>query len=317
MSTSDSGYRASSQSRLAPLLLALSLAVPSYTASSVIESRQEAVERIDSEWPARDRFERLSEVGRGVGVVFSPDLSVSDNRLFYERLGFAYFESASWSDIIRRAYEYNDCFPTRRIEILVLETHGTNGHGLKIQAGKEPSDNRSYISVGGLQEALHDTGVRRVIISACNSGRLFRPEIYNVLNPDPGDCLFLPPTLGIVDAPFDFDSSETHVSVQRRKKSNLETLIHGRLTELTPSARQVFRANTRRAPSRFVISTMMIQLLTRDRSIQLTGKGFEELKSRDDFPVKESEKLFQRFLGFLELVAHREAREAAIAQASN
>ena len=49
-------------------------------------------------------------------------------------------------------HTFNLLNPYRRIGTLILETHGTNGNGLKVQESYEPTAARSYISVGALQE---------------------------------------------------------------------------------------------------------------------------------------------------------------------
>src|SRR5688500_1286865 len=160
-------------------------------------------------WPAAPHAD-LAELGAGLGIVFSPDLSVPDNCRFYQTLGFACFDSADWLDVLSRIHEHNTTSPGRRIRTLILETHGTNGHGLKLQTGKDPKADRSYIAVGALQEMLEPVGVRYIGISACNSSRLLRPEIYRRPNRDPGDKLFLPATRGIIDATDDFDCRRPH-----------------------------------------------------------------------------------------------------------
>src|ERR1700737_1018061 len=80
----------------------------------------------------------VSEIGRGVGVVFSPDLSVSGNCRFYQALGFACFQDADWTRVIDQIHQHNIAHPDRHIYTLVLETHGTNGNGLKLQKSYSP-----------------------------------------------------------------------------------------------------------------------------------------------------------------------------------
>ena len=80
-----------------------------------------------------------NEIGRGIGVVFSPDLSVPDNCRFYQSLGFACFQGADWEVILDDVHRYNVLYPERRIFTLVLETHGTNGNGLKLQTSYDPA----------------------------------------------------------------------------------------------------------------------------------------------------------------------------------
>lgn len=266
-------------------------------------------------WPSRGPWRRLDEIGRGVAIVFSPDLTVPQNRAFYERLGFAYFDSPSWAEVLRQLHEYNERHPERRVELVLVESHGTNGHGLKLQSGKAASDRRSYIAVGALQEILGEFGIGETILSACNSGRLFRPEIYHALDPDPGDCLFLPPTLGIIDSAPEFTREHAGVRLLRRDKSNLETLMEGRTEELSPAARRLLERRDPRSgipqPFRFVVSTMLIQLLTDDPRLVMTSSGYVEHKSSDDLSPRQSEALFAKFTRLLGEVASREAWDRA------
>src|SRR5436309_5850253 len=150
---------------------------------------------LDRAWPDV-ASRRVSEIGRGVGVVFSPDLSVPDNCRFYESLGFACFQDADWDKILDAVHRHNVLYPERRIFTLILETHGTNGNGLKLQASYDPDANRSYISAGALHQRLEPARSYYVIISACNSVRLLRPAIYNQLDPNNADTLFLTATNG-------------------------------------------------------------------------------------------------------------------------
>src|SRR5437773_100596 len=166
----------------------------------------EGLRLLGTAWPEATAA-RIGDVGRGVGVVFSPDLSVAGNCRFYEALGFACFQDADWSRVLTQIHRHNVLYPDRRIYTLVLETHGTNGNGLKLQTSYSPTAERSYIAAGALQERLEPEGIYYVIISACNSGRLLRPYIRNELDPYNGDRLFLPATCGIVNASEGFDGS--------------------------------------------------------------------------------------------------------------
>src|SRR5204863_8570364 len=122
------------------------------------------------------RYASVGNIGTGVGIVFSPDLTVPGNCRFYQALGFACFESADWLQIGGDIHSWNMNHPSNRIRTLILETHGTNGNGLRVQKGQKPDDDRSYIPVGALQEWVEQVGVRNSIISACNSGRPPRTE---------------------------------------------------------------------------------------------------------------------------------------------
>jgi hypothetical protein len=271
-------------------------------------------------WPAAS-IAGIEDIGTGVGVVFTPDLSVRENCRFYEALGFACFESADWLQVLGDIHSYNLSHPGRRIRTLVLETHGTNGHGLKVQAGKSPDDARSYISVAALQEILEPVGVRYIILSACNSGRLLRPEIYRKLNREPGDKLFLPATRGIIDATDDFNPDRTHVTVITPGNSQIETTLVGSLRELAPATRDAITAAAKKRdltlPKQFAISEMMIQMLTRDSNLVLrTGAYVEELSKVQTAP-NASERLFKTFVSHLDFVAARDTHApSALAAAS-
>ena len=89
---------------------------------------QNTLSILGSAWPAPSPA-RIADIGRGIGVVFSPDLSVRDNCRFYESLGFACFQSADWGAVLDGIFAYNHAHPDTRITTLVLETHGTNGNG--------------------------------------------------------------------------------------------------------------------------------------------------------------------------------------------
>src|SRR6059058_6303384 len=67
---------------------------------------------LDHAWPDV-ASRRVSEIGRGVGVVFSPDLSVADNCRFYESLGFACFQDADWTNILAQIHIFNLLNPGR------------------------------------------------------------------------------------------------------------------------------------------------------------------------------------------------------------
>jgi hypothetical protein len=269
-------------------------------------------------WPTA-RYAALEDLGTGVGLVFSPDLSVKDNCRFYAALGFACFESADWLQIVSDIHAYNVEHPGRRVRTLILETHGTNGHGLKVQTGKEPDAPRSYIAVAALQEMLEPAGIRHVILSACNSGRLLRPEIYRKLNRAPGDKLFLPATLGVVDATDSFDAKRTTVTVITPATSHIETTLVGSLRELAPASRTALSAAARdrdlELPARFAVSEMLIQILLRSPSLRLqTGVHVEEL-SAVQTSAEASERLFRSFVDHLESIATRDvpAQSAAAA----
>ena len=271
-------------------------------------------------WPAAQHAS-LTDLGAGLGIVFSPDLSVANNCRFYEALGFSCFESADWLAVLSEIHAHNINNPGRRIRTLILETHGTNGHGLKLQTGKNPDDARSYISVGALQEMLDPVGVKHVIISACNSGRLLRPEIYLRLNRDPGDKLFLPATRGIIDATPDFNPRRTNVQIIAPETSHIETTLVGSLRELAPATRTAITDAAKlrdiKLPKQFAISEMLIQMLLRDDRLRLrAGENHVEELSKEQTSAEESEKLFDAFVARLNFMAARSGKSAAVATAA-
>jgi hypothetical protein len=261
-------------------------------------------------WP-QSHATGVGEIGRGIGVVFSPDLSVPDNCRFYQALGFACFQDADWNRVLERIHRYNVLYPERRLSTLVLETHGTNGNGLKLQAASNPEADRSYISVGALQQKLEPEGIYNVVISACNSGRLLRPHIYNQLDRFNGDKLFLPATCGIIDADADFDGARSPVLIIRPESSHIETTLVGKLSELGADARNLILASAKargiKAPKEFAISDMMAQMLTRDSRLRLVSNKYVDEMSGEMQSVDRSEELFKRFVTYLNAVAAREA----------
>jgi hypothetical protein len=261
-------------------------------------------------WPTAP-YAALPDIGKGIGIVFSPDLSVPGNCRFYTALGFACFDSADWLEILSGIHAHNISNPDRRVRTLILETHGTNGHGLKVQTSKKESDDRSYISVGALQEWLEPVGVRHIIISACNSGRLLRPEIYLKLNRDPGDKLFLPATRGIIDASDVFDPKRNTITVITPGASHIETTLVGALRELAPSTRAALEEAAKQhqvtLPRQFAVSEMLIKMLLRDPSLELrTGAWVEEL-SKVQTSAAASERIFSAFVAHLNFVASHES----------
>ncbi|HKR64997.1 MAG TPA: hypothetical protein VJZ00_14790 [Thermoanaerobaculia bacterium] len=288
---------------------------PLFLALLFVASAASAVDRTDvllaKAWPAAP-YAALEDIGAGVGVVFTPDLSVPGNCSFYTALGFACFESPDWLQIVADIHSYNLDHPGRRIRTLVLETHGTNGHGLKVQSGKNPEDARSYISVGALQELLEPVGVRHIILSACNSGRLLRPEIYLKLNRDPGDKLFLPATLGIIDATDAFDPRRTNVTVITPGASHIENTLVGSLRELAPATRAAIQESAQKRgvtlSKQFAVSEILIQMLTRDPALELrTGAHVEELSKEQTSP-QTSERLFAAFVAHMNYAAGHDAK---------
>jgi hypothetical protein len=269
---------------------------------------------LDRAWPDV-ASRRVNEIGRGVGVVFSPDLSVADNCRFYESLGFACFQDADWEKVLDAVHRHNVLYPERRIFTLILETHGTNGNGLKLQTSYAPDAERSYISAGALQQRLEPEGIYYVIISACNSGRLLRPAIYNQLDPNNGDKLFLPATKGIVNASPDFVASRSAVMIITPESSHIETTLVGKIAELSPSARRAITDSAKSLgiipPTEFAVSDMMTGMLTRDSHLLLSSGSYVDQLSRAAAPVDRSEQLFTKFVRYVNAVAAKQYPPAA------
>lgn len=294
------------RARILPLFAAIVILLAPSRAAALDNS---SLRLLDHAWPDV-ASRRVSEIGRGIGVVFSPDLSVADNCRFYQTLGFACFQGADWEKILDDVHRYNVLYPERRIFTLILETHGTNGNGLKLQGSYDPNADRSYISAGALQQRLEPEGIYYVIISACNSGRLLRPAIYNQLDPNNGDKLFLPATKGIVNASPDFVASRSAVMIITPQSSHIETTLVGRLPELSPAARRAIVESAKvlgiAPPKEFAVSDMMVAMLTRDRQLQITAGSYVEELNRDAAPVDRSEQLFRKFVRFVNGVAAKQ-----------
>ncbi len=258
-------------------------------------------------WPVNP-YQRLGEIGRGVAVIFSPDLSVPGNCNFYRALGFECFDDADWTRVLDNIRMHNLQNPERRVRTLFLETHGTNGHGLKLQRSGQPKAERSYISVGAIQERAESHGVGYLVIGACNSGRLLRPMIYRTLDPNPGDKLFLPATCGIVNASASWNPRRSQVTVLTPATSQIESTLVAAVRELAPVTRRLLTDAAKQRgiqlPKQFAISDMMMQMMLRDSRLLLQrGSHVEEL-SGDVMPAVASERLFTTF------VAHLAARAA-------
>ena len=296
-------------------LLFIALLLLSSRAASAAEHSSLAL--LSSAWPDVSPA-KLSEIGRGIGVVFSPDLSVSGNCRFYQALGFACFQDADWNRVLDGVHRYNVLYPESRIYTLVLETHGTNGNGLKLQSSYAPTADRSYIAVGALQERLEPDGIYNIIISACNSGRLLRPYIRNELDVYNGDKLFLPATCGIINASPDYDDSRSAPTVITPESSHIETTLVGSMKELAPAARQLIAASARELhitpPTQFAVSDIMMQMLTRDPRLQLAANHSIEELSPVVQPADRSEHLFTRFVTYLNAIAARENATSKIAR---
>lgn len=248
----------------------------------------------------------LSEIGRGKGIVFSPDLSEPGNREFYRALGFAYFEDPDWRSVLTQIKTFNETHPGERIETLLIQSHGTNGDALKLQNGKQPGAPRSYIAPAALQENLEGSGVRVCLLAACNAGRLFRPEHYLTVRAGEGNHLFEPPTLGIVDASADFEPTRSSVTIARRAESHIEVINECLLSELSPGVRaEIIKVSdgSLNPTSRIAVPEMFIQLLLNDQELRLVAWGHETEKSRAETNDTHRERLITRFLRFVETAA--------------
>jgi len=264
-------------------------------------------------WKANPANQVLGDIGRGKGIVFSPDLSEPGNREFYRALGFAYFEDPDWRSVLAQIKIHNESHPENRIEVLLIQSHGTNGDALKLQKGEQPDAPRSYISLAALQEGLEGTGVRACLLAACNAGRLFRPESYEKVHAEAGNRLFAPATLGTIDASSGFDPSRSSVVLGRRVESHIEVINECHVSELSPAARAELARNSdaRLKPaSRIAVPEMLIQLLLRDQGLHLVSFGYETERSRAETRDNDRERLIARFLGFINRTAAPEHLQA-------
>jgi hypothetical protein len=244
---------------------------------------------------------RLKRLGERRALVFSPDFAASGNRQFYEGLGFMYLESADWRWVLKEIKRFNRSRPEDSIREIFFEAHGSNGNGLKLQRSQLRSAPRSYISLGALQERLAEAGVERAILTACNTGRLYRPEIYRKLNMSVKDPTVLPATLGVVNASPRFDPSTSSVELVRRTDSRLEQTSEGRYSELPASVRRALGLPESTKP--FTVSNMFIQMIVKDDRLRLTSRGFVRQISKDTESEPDNEAIFQGFLKFLDDLA--------------
>lgn len=268
--------------------------------------------RITDIWGDPSAVTRLSDIGRGKGIVFGPDISAPGNRKFYEKLGFAYFEDPDWGKILEGIKAFNRNHADRPLKIVFIQTHGTNGNGLKLQMGGKNEVARSYISIGALQEQLQDTGVELCLIAACNAGRLFRPEIYNTLNEKVDDPLFLSPTRGIFNASNRFLPLKSSVIVARRAENFLEMTHRDDASIFSDQLRVRLGFDVskngkgkRFRPGEFVTSYLFVQILMHDSSLHLTAVGFEAKISSRPLSSKKRVELLEQFFSYLEKLASR------------
>ncbi len=245
---------------------------------------------------------KLKKIGEHRAIVFSPDFAGTGNRLLYEGLGFTYWETSNWRVVMKEIKQFNSANPEGALREIFFETHGSNGNGLKLQQSDLRSAPRSYISLGALQEHLGEAGVERAILSACNTGRLYRPEIYKKLDLSVKDPTVLPATLGVLNASPKFDPSTSKVKLVRRTDSRIEQTIEGHYYELPAPVRRALGLPPSSRP--FTVSNMFIQMIVKDVSLELTSNGFVRKVSADTESESVNEEIFQKFIKFLnELVS--------------
>lgn len=257
-------------------------------------------------WRAHSPYLTLDEIGSRKGIVFSPDLSEPGNRQFYRALGFAYFEDPDWHVVLEQIKAYNATHPRNRIETLLVLSHGTNGDALKLQSGSQPEAPRSYIAPAALQEGLEGTGIRFCLLAACNAGRLFRSGNYLTVRADPGNRLFEPATLGIINASVDFNPGKSSITIARRAESHLEVINECNLSELSPGTIAELSQDGESgltASSRIAVPEMLIQLLLKDDELRLVLWGSEIDKSRVETTDKVRERLITRFLDLVDALS--------------
>jgi hypothetical protein len=257
----------------------------------------------------------LTAIGRGAAIVFSPDLSLKNNCAFYERLGFVCYASPSWDEVMEDIRRRNaSALPEEAISVVILEAHGTQGNGLKLQTSSARNARRSYAAVGALRERLGAAGVRYCVLAACNSRRLLRPAIHDTLD---RERLFLPATLGILNAAgpgAGDDPGDTRLRFLARADSHIESLSVGRTDELSPPTRRALGLEDA-APLTFAVSDMLVQLVTADPSLDLREatpvSRLQRITPEDAY----ADDLFTRFVEHLDRLATAEAVEAPLVAA--
>ncbi len=265
-------------------------------------------------WLGSAKSTALCEIGREKGIVFSPDLSEPGNREFYQALGFAYFEDADWRNVLAQIRTYNEDHTGTGIEVLLIQSHGTNGDALKLQDGNKNEAERSYISAGALLENLQDTGVHTCLLAACNAGRLFRPENFHAVRAGEGNRLFEPATLGVINASADFDPNQSNIIAGRRAESHLEVINECHLSEFSPVVRRALIQSSSgklKETSRIAVPEMLIQLLLHDERLHLVSEGFEVERSSAETDEAYRERLISRFLTFVDSVDAKERQLSA------
>jgi hypothetical protein len=214
--------------------------------------------------------------------------------------------------VLTQIKAHNGAHPESLLNVLLIQSHGTAGDGLKLQTGKQPDAPRSYISLAALQEELEGTGVRTCLLAACNAGRLFRPEAYQSIHPDQDNKLFEPPTLGIINASANFDPSRSTITIARRVESHLEVINECHISEVSPAARaELTKGSSLKPATRIAVPEMLIQLLLEDQRLHLVSWGYELEKSRTETNDNIREQLISRFLNLVNRVAARDSVPAS------
>lgn len=248
----------------------------------------------------------LTAIGRGVAIVFSPDLSLGNNCAFYQRLGFVCYATPSWEVVVEDIRRRNaSAAPEEAISVVFFEAHGTMGNGLKLQTSSARNAPRSYASVGALQERLGAAGVRYGILAACNSRRLLRPAIYDTLD---RERLHLPATLGIMNA-AGHATADNGFRFLTRADSHIEGISEGRTNELSPATLRALGL-AGEAATTFVVSDMFVQFVTDHPLLDLReATPIDRLKlvrPQDAY----AEDLFARFVAHLDRLAKAEQTAA-------
>jgi len=248
----------------------------------------------------------LTAIGRGVAIVFSPDLSLENNCAFYERLGFVCYASPSWEEVVEDIGRRNaSASPDEAISFVILEAHGTQGNGLKLQTSSARNAPRSYAAVGALSERLGAAGVRYCVLAACNARRLLRPAIHDTLD---RERLALPATLGVMNA-AGRDAGDTPLRFLARADSHIEGVTVGRTDELSPSTLRALGLEEEE-PMTFVVSDIFAQLVTADPSLDLREatpvNRLQRITPEDAY----AEALFARFVEHLDRLATLEQTAA-------
>jgi hypothetical protein len=239
---------------------------------------------------------RLQSVGRGMAIVFSPDLAPPTTCSFYSRLGFLCIRDASWRSASSKIEAFNrNSRKGHFVRTVIIESHGANGNALKLQDGRRETDKRSYASVAALDEQLYASGIRTCIINACNAGRLFRPEVYRALDRWAFDRLLLPATSGGLTPSAAYNRTNPRVAFLIPRLNQLQSLTVADVRE--------FDARTRKRlgveEGSYVISDTLIQILLRKRPAAVVPPKGTDVLMRTTLTAQRGEQLFREFRTWL------------------